>query len=407
MKKQIVKLSVFSITSIVALSFYTLPIKAAFVNHERPMAGITLSLDKYFDLEPEEPEQNEDTPSMRSSNLPDADESAKAQASEEEKEKKVVLNLNYDRLGIAKVDNYLNIREEPSESGKIIGKLPKDAGCHIYEIDENGWAKMKSGKVSGYVLSTYLVLDEEAEAYALEVGTEMATVNTETLNVRFLPSTDSSKYTLVPNSEELEVVKENLTKDYVNRFIEKYFTQEEDKALISNVDQKEMMKHLDDWMCVTIDNEKVFVAKEFVDISYQLKKAVSVEELKEDASKGVTSVRAQMVEWAKQYLGNRYVYGGTSLTNGIDCSAFMMRIYQNFGYNGLPRTSAAQANYSRAVSNPKPGDLFFYGNGSRVNHVAMYIGNGQVIHASNPKSGIKISNAYYRTPMKIGRVIND
>ena len=115
-----------------------------------------------------------------------------------------------------------------------------------------------------------------------------------------------------------------------------------------------------------------------------------------------------MVAYAKQFLGNPYVYGGTSLTNGTDCSGFVMRIYEHFGY-GLPRTSSAQAGATRTISSSeaKPGDLFFYGNGSSVSHVAMYIGGGQVIHASSKRTGIKISNAFYRTPIKVGRVIND
>ena len=321
--------------------------------------------------------------------------------------KDLISNLNYDRLGIAKVDNWLNIREKPGTDAKIVGKLPKNAGCNIYGITKDGWAKIKSGNVIGYVSSEYLVMDEEAEAYALEVGTLVATVKTTTLNARFVPSTDSAKYTLVPEGEDLEVFRENLRASFVEKFIDKYF-QGEDKRYIAEVDQDAMYDQLDDWLCVKVDDERVFVSKEFVDISYQLKKAVAVKELSENQSTGVTSTRVSMVEYAKQFLGNPYVWGGTSLTNGTDCSGFTMSIYAHFGYY-LPRTSAEQASYTRSVSSSdvRPGDLFFYGKGSSVGHVAMYIGNGLVIHASNKRDGIKISNAYYRTPIKIGRVIND
>lgn len=321
--------------------------------------------------------------------------------------KDLISNLNYDRLGIAKVDNWLNIRKKPSTDAKIVGKLPKNAGCNIYGITKDGWAKIKSGNVTGYVSSEYLVMDEEAEAYALEVGTLVATVKTTTLNARFVPSTDSAKYTLVPEGENLEVFREDLKASFVEKFIDKYF-QGEDKQYIAEVDQDAMYDQLDDWLCVKIDDERVFVSKEFVDISYQLKKAVELKELSENKSAGVTSTRISMVEYAKQFLGNRYVWGGTSLTNGTDCSGFTMSIYAHFGYS-IPRTSAAQASYTRSISSSdvRPGDLFFYGKGSSVGHVAMYIGNGLVIHASNERDGIKISNAYYRTPIKIGRVIND
>ena len=322
--------------------------------------------------------------------------------------KDLISNLNYDRLGIAKVDNWLNIRQKPDMDAKIVGKLPKNAGCNIYSI-KNGWAKIKSGNVSGYVSSEYLVTDEEAEAYALEVGTLVATVRegTTTLNARFVPSTDSAKYTLVPEDEELEIYREDLKESFVRKFVEKYF-KGEGAEYIADVNKKEMYKQLDNWMCVRLDDERVFISKDFVDVSYQLKKAVAVEKLEENKSAGVTSARVSMVEYAKQFLGNRYVWGGTSLTNGTDCSGFTMSIYAHYGYY-IPRTSGAQANYTRSVSSGdvRPGDLFFYGKGGSVSHVAMYIGNGLVIHASNERDGIKISNAYYRSPIKIGRVIND
>lgn len=320
--------------------------------------------------------------------------------------KDLISNLNYDRLGIAKVDNWLNIRQKPNTNSSIVGKLPKNAGCNIYSV-KNGWAKIKSGNVSGYVSSEYLVTDEEAEAYALEVGTLVATAKVTTLNARFLPSTDSSKYTLIAEGEDLEIFREDLKESFVKKFTENHFSGE-DKKFIENVDQDAMLKQLDDWICVRLDNDKVFVSKEYVDISYQLKKAVAAKELEEDKATGVSSTRVSIVEFAKQFLGNRYVWGGTSLTNGTDCSGFTMSIYANYGYS-IPRTSGAQANYTRSVSSSdaRPGDLFFYGKGGSVNHVAMYIGGGMVIHASNERDGIKISNAYYRTPIKIGRVIND
>lgn len=333
---------------------------------------------------------------------------------EKEKEKKEVNmkelfpNLRYDRLGIAKnVDRWLNIREKGSINAKIVGKLPKNAACNIVGINKEGWAKIQSGKLTGYVKSEYLVTDKEAEAYALEVGTLVATVKTTTLNARFLPSEDAAKYTLIPEGEELEVFRENPKESFVEKFKENHFKGKK-KVYIKDVNDKEMYQNLDAWVCVRVDREKVFVHRDYVDISYQLKKAVAVETLSENQSAGVTSTRVRMVEFAKQFLGNRYVWGGTSLTSGTDCSGFTQAIYRNFGYS-LPRTSRAQSSASRAVSSSdvRPGDLFFYGAGSGVNHVAMYIGGGQVIHASNARDGIKISNAYYRTPIKIGRFIND
>ena len=265
----------------------------------------------------------------------------------------------------------MNIRKKPGEDKKIIGKLPKNAGATIYNIDKNGWAKIKSGKVTGYVDSSYLTTGKKVEALAKKVGMKTATVNTTTLKVREKPSTKSTCITLIPLEEELEVIK---TKD--------------------------------EWVKVIVDSDKGWVSKEYVDISYELKKAVPNEEVK--ASDTVSSTRANMVAFAKQYLGNRYVWGGTSLTNGTDCSGFTMSIYNHFGIS-ISRTSSAQANNGTTISSSqaKPGDLVFYSNGGGINHVAMYIGNGQVIHASNPRSGIKISNMNYRTPVKAVRILND
>ncbi|MEG1741492.1 MAG: NlpC/P60 family protein, partial [Acetivibrio sp.] len=311
----------------------------------------------------------------------------------------------YDRLGIAKVDNYLNIRKGPGEDRKILGKLPKNAGCHIYKINKDGWAKIVSGKVTGWVKAEFLITDEEAEKYAKQVATKVATIKTETLKVRFLPSLDAKVYDLVPEGEELDVSKEYLEEAYVDRFIEKRKDDEFDITEGVNLDS--MKSDLDNWVCIKMDNEKAFVAKEFVEISFKLERAVAAEEVKADEAAGVSSTQASIVEYAKQFLGNAYVWGGTSLTNGTDCSGFTMRIYEHFGYS-IPRTSGAQSSYTTSVnsSDVKPGDLFFYGSNGRVSHVAMYIGGGQVIHASTERTGIKISNAYYRTPIKIGRVMN-
>jgi len=190
--------------------------------------------------------------------------------------------------------------------------------------------------------------------------------------------------------------------------MEKFIKKNVKKKQVKKVKYDAMLNDLENWVCISVDSDYAFVSKEYVDISYKLNRAVRIGELATDGSGGVSSTRASLVEYAKQFLGNRYVYGGTSLTNGTDCSGFSMRVFERFGY-GLPRTSGSQAASTRSISSSdaRPGDLFFYGSGGRVNHVAIYIGSGMVIHASNPSSGIKISNAYYRSPVKIGRVIND
>lgn len=424
MKSHIVKISALGLAGITLVSANTPSVMAQqrVLTENNSVAGVTVSLDKYTeDVATAETEDSKSTVEASGDAAVAAVESVVAEEAK--------LNVKYDRLGIADVSETLNVRKKPSEDSKIIARMPKNSACNIEKVTKSGWAKIKSGNVRGYVKAEYLVTDEEAEELALKVGKKIAVVETETLNARFLPSTQSGKYTLVPNGEELEVVRENISEEYVSNFITKHFSDKDTKGLISDVDREAMKDELQDWLCVSIDDEKVFVAKQYVSMSYELKRAMPLETKKKKKSSssdssnssssngssssssnssGTSSVRSSMVAYAKQFLGNPYVYGGTSLTNGTDCSGFVMRIYEHFGY-GLPRTSSAQAGATRTISSSeaKPGDLFFYGNGSSVSHVAMYIGGGQVIHASSKRTGIKISNAFYRTPIKVGRVINN
>lgn len=154
-------------------------------------------------------------------------------------------------------------------------------------------------------------------------------------------------------------------------------------------------RSLDEWIKVTVDEDEGYVSKEFVDLALELPKAATLSEVT-----GVSDNRSSLVAYAKQFIGNPYVWGGTSLTKGADCSGFVLSVYKKYGIS-LPHSSKAQANCGTRIkaSAAKPGDLFFYGKNGSINHVAIYIGGGQVVHASSKKTGIKISNAYYRTPI--------
>jgi len=415
------KITVLTLASAVVLSWCFGSVNAGMFTTEKPLAGMNKSLDKLVlaevqsgatstlsntllqnivsaDTTTEEVPQEETAPSSTETPVEEDDVDAV-----EEIDEHVKLNLNYDRLGIAKVDTYLNVRKKPSTNSKIVGKLIKNAGCHIYKI-KNGWAKIVSGKVTGWVKASYLVKDKKAEKMAMKVGKKVITVLEGGLRVRALPSTDASIYGVLGQDEDFEVHREHIKKEWFDKFIKKHIK----KKQLKKVDYDQMINELDKWVCIAIDNDYAFVAREYVDISFKLNRAVAAGEIALDGSSGVSSTRASIVEYAKQFLGNRYVYGGTSLTNGTDCSGFTMRVFGHFGY-GLPRTSGSQAAATTSISSSqaKPGDLFFYSNGSRINHVALYIGGGMVIHASNPRSGIKISSAYYRSPAKIGRIIRD
>jgi cell wall-associated NlpC family hydrolase len=292
---------------------------------------------------------------------------------EEDKEKALAEaagEFGYTNLGIAQADGNINVREVPGTEAEIVGKLPNNAGCEIIGTDGE-WTQIESGKVKGYVKSEYLLTGEAAIAKAQEVKQTVATVTTTTLYVRDEANTDSHVITMMPEGEELEV-----------------------------------LEVLDGWVKINVDSDEGYVSSDYVSIATELPKAQTMTEVR--YGQGVSDVRVSLVSYATQFVGNPYVWGGTSLTRGADCSGFVLSVFANYGIS-LPHSSKAQANCGTkiAASDAQPGDLFFYGNGSSINHVAIYIGGGRVVHASSPKSGIKISGAYYRTPVKVVRVINN
>ena len=290
----------------------------------------------------------------------------------------------YKNLVISKVNNYLNIREEPSTDGKIIGKMTSKAAGEILETLD-GWYKVQSGPIIGYISADpqYTATGQEARDIAMQTASLQAIIKTDVLNVRTEPNTDSKIWTQIIKDERYPVVSQ--LDGWVEidlGSVDEEDGGEADKAYIS-----------------TRDNN--------VEVRYALNEAIkfSPEEI---AAQAAASLRSRIVNYALQFVGNPYVWGGTSLTNGVDCSGFTMKVLQNFGIS-LPHYSGSQAKMGRAVksSEMKPGDLVFYaGSSGVVNHVAMYIGGGQVVHAASSRSGIKISTWNYRTPVAIRNVID-
>uniref|UniRef100_UPI004057B157 C40 family peptidase n=1 Tax=Acetatifactor sp. TaxID=1872090 RepID=UPI004057B157 len=279
----------------------------------------------------------------------------------------------YTNLGLASVgEGNLNVRAEASTSAKLVGKMPNNAACEVLE-EQDGWAHIKSGEVEGYVSLDYLLTGPDAKLRANELVRTVATANVDSLNVRAEANTDSAVYTQVLKGEELEYV-----------------------------------ESLDNgWIKILLDGEEAYVSEEFVTVEEKLDTAITMTELL--YGEGVSDVRVDLVEYAKQFLGNPYVWGGTSLTKGADCSGFVQSIFKKYGVK-LSHHSGTQANEGTKISTSEllPGDLIFYSNSSgTINHVAIYIGGGQVIHASSPKTGIKISKYNYRTPVKCVRVLYD
>lgn len=163
-------------------------------------------------------------------------------------------------------------------------------------------------------------------------------------------------------------------------------------------------------MCITVCSQMIFpqtvlaATKAAVEKAGEAFVAGMTETAEAEDVLSEEELRQQIVDFALQFEGNPYVYGGTSLTNGADCSGFVMSVFAQFGYS-LPRVAADQYNQSakKSVEDLEPGDLIFYGSG--ISHVALYIGNGQIIHASTSASGIKISNYDYEATVGVGTYI--
>jgi len=319
----------------------------------------------------------------------------------------------YENLGIVNVSGYLNMRETPSTDGKIIGKLLGGSACEIVNSDTDGWYQISSGGLNGYISSEFVLTGDEARTAALEEVEYRAIVTADKLNVRTEPNTEATIWTQISNSERYDVVSQQ-----------------------------------DGWVGIQLDDEVCYLANQFVDVRYALNEAIKYSPVVEttgsssgnsgssssgsssssssgsktnsgssgkvnngaagSAAGATSSTRTQIANYAVQFVGNPYVWGGTSLTNGADCSGFTMAVMSHFGVS-LPHHSGSQANCGRSISSSemRPGDLVFYSGGGAINHVALYIGNGQVVHASSAKTGIKISTWNYRTPVKIVNVLGD
>ncbi len=288
---------------------------------------------------------------------------------------------------LAYVDEAVNVREEPDEESERVGSLPVHGIALVVEKGDT-WTKIESGITMGYVRNDFLLFGDTAGAYAEETCPKKAKINTETLYVRAKQDEGSDCLTMVGEGESYEVIQDG---------------------------------SVDEWVHIRVDSDiEGYVSAQYVDVSYGFSHALSVAEEEEIRKKEqeaeearlaemTSTKRQEVVNYALQFLGNPYVYGGTSLTNGTDCSGFTMSVYAHFGY-GLPRTAAQQMAGLTNVSldSMQPGDLLFYKDKSgNVGHVTMYIGGGQVVHASSSTTGIIISGIGYRTPCGAARIIWD
>ncbi len=384
MLKSLMRHIAICLSMVLFFSSVDLNVQASGVSSVLPSAGINAALSQGTTLENLQIDTNNSDIKLETMIEFSQEETASVQVQKEI----IIPDERLENVVVIQVRDYANVRSTPSERGTVIGKI-YDKAVGTIKSQENGWYEIQSGNVIGYVKDDFCITGREAKMLAAEYGTRMAKVLCDGLLVRSEAKTDGAVLGMVAMGDELLVTEE-----------------------------------IEGWVRVDIEEGYGWVADEFVNVYTDYIRAESKEEEQKRLEKEQTErdkariAAAKLVistveetdenamgiavaEYAVQFIGNPYVWGGTSLTEGADCSGFVMKVYEHFGVE-LPHSSASDRTQGYAVKgleNAQPGDLICYSG-----HVALYIGDGQIVHAASEKSGIKVSEADYRQILAIRRI---
>lgn len=313
----------------------------------------------------------------------------------------------YANMAVAKVDEYVNIRAAADGNSEVLGKLYANGVATVLETLE-GWYKVTSGTVTGYISAEYLVVGDEATC--VSVQKRVATVTTpERLNLRKTASTSARVLVALPSGSKVEVTDESIegwigvTYKGKTGYISAQYASVETTYSYAESKEEEAARLAAEEAARRAEEEARRRAEEAARVEANRKQQYANAANKKYNPPSGTGGQA-VVDYAMQFVGNPYVLGGSSLTNGIDCSNFIMRIYEAFGVE-LPHNSykLRTVGYEVSASEIKPGDIICY-----QGHVSIYAGNGKCVHASNRKDGIKVSPKWnYTHVITIRRIFDN